>query len=414
MLEAPQLPAGARVFNALAGPLAGWLPQLSLEPESLLRAAQRSTGFGDFGDSWFLEGFEILTQALREEAELTPIGRTIARTDILMGLENRLQLQHWRTAHPEIAEERVEAPVVIIGMARTGTTILHNLLTKDRRNRVPMTWEADHPAPPPREETRDDDPRIAEVDLRLDRVDRLIPDFKKMHPMGALHPQECVRLLSTEFASMIYELSFRVPSYRQWLHQDANLREAYRGHRRFLQHLQWRHPGRWMLKSPCHLWHLDALMHEYPDAVLVQTHRDPLSILSSLTSLATTLRAMCGRSVSPLEIAEEWAELNAQAFDKSVDARESGLVDPSRVIDIQFRDLVRDPLGTVKRVYDLAGMEMSDEAAAAIQGHWDANPADKHGKHEHRFSETGLDFDTHRERVRRYQEHFDVRTEVQR
>ena len=414
MLEAPQLPTGARVFNAVAKPLAGWLPQLSLDRDALLRAAQRSTGLDDFGDPWFFEGFEVLTRALTEQADLTPIGRTIARGDILMGLENRLRLQHWRTSHPEIAEERVEAPIVIIGMARTGTTILHNLLAKDRRNRVPMTWEADHPAPPPRAETRDDDPRIAEVEARLDRVDQLIPDFKKMHPMGALHPQECVRLLSTEFASMIYELSFRVPRYRQWLHHEADLRHAYRGHRRFLQHLQWRHPGRWVLKSPCHLWHMDALLHEYPDAILVQTHRDPLSILSSLTSLATTLRAMCGRTVYPAEIAEEWAELNAQALDKAVDGRQSELIDPSRVIDIQFRELVSDPLGTVRRVYEFAGIEMTDAAATAIRGHWDDNPADKHGKHEHRFSETGLDLDAHRERVRRYQEHFDVPSEVQR
>jgi hypothetical protein len=413
MLQAPRLPTGVRVFNALARPFVGFIAKLALEPDVLMRAAQKSTGLHDFGDSSFLEGLEILTRALRDEADLTPLGRTMARADILMALEHRLQLQQWRAVRPEIALERIDAPVVVIGMARTGTTIVHNLLAKDRRNRVPMTWEVDLPFPPPEIANRDDDPRIDEVERRLARVDQLIPDFKKMHPMGALHPQECVRILSNEFASMIFELTFRVPSYRQWLHHDADLRSAYRGHRRMLQHLQWRHPGRWILKSPCHLWHLDALMNEYPDAVLVQTHRDPLSILSSLTSLGTTLRAMCGRTVSPPEIAREWADLNAQAFDASVDARESGLIDPSRVIDIQFRDLIEDPLGTVKRVYDFAGIQMTEEAAASIRAHWDANPADKHGKHEHRFSETGLNLDEQRNRVRRYQEYFHVPHEVQ-
>lgn len=414
MLVVPRLPIAVRVFNAVARPFTGILPQLSLDSDALLRAAERSTGLEDFGDPWFREGLDTLTRALVDEAELTPLGRILVRADLVMSLENRLRLEDWRSRHPEIADEKIERPLVVIGMARTGTTILHNLLARDRRNRVPMTWEVDHPFPPPESATRDDDPRIAEVDARLDRVDELIPDFKKMHPMGALHPQECVRILSNELASMIYELSFHVPSYRSWLHEQADLRPAYRGHRRMLQHLQWRHPGRWVLKSPCHLWHLDAFLSEYPDALLVQTHRDPLSILSSLTSLATTLRAMYGARVAPVEIAREWAELNADALNASVDARESQLVDPSRVIDIQFRELVRDPIGTVKRVYDFAGIEMTEEATDAIKAHWDENPADKHGKHAHRFSETGLDLETERDRVRRYQDYFDVPVEEQR
>ena len=414
MLQAPALPLGVRVFNTLSRPLGGLLPQLSLQPEALLETARRSTELDDFGDPWFREGLGVLSLALEDEAELSTLGRILTRADLVLSLENRLRLQDWRTRYPEIAEERVERPIVIIGMARTGTTILHNLLARDRRNRVPLTWEVDRAFPPPEAAMRDDDPRIAEVDARLNRVDELIPDFKKMHPMGALHPQECVRILSNEMASMIFELSYNVPSYREWLHHKADLRPAYQGHRRMLQHLQWRHPGRWVLKSPCHLWHLDAVLCEYPDALLVQTHRDPLSILSSLVSLATTLRAMYGTRVSPKALAREWAELNAEALDASVDARESGVVPPERVIDIQFRELVGDPVGTVQRIYDFAGIRMIPEAAAAIQGHWDANPADKHGKHEHRFSETGLDLEEQRARIRRYQEYFDVPSETQR
>ena len=414
MLHAPALPLGVRVFNRLSRPLGGLLPQLSLQPEALLAAARRSTSLDDFGDPRFREGLEVLTRALEEEAGLSTLGRILTRADLVMSLENRLRLQDWRARHPEIAEETVERPIVIIGMARTGTTILHNLLARDRRNRVPLTWEVDRAFPPPEAATRDDDPRIAEVDARLSRVDELIPNFKKMHPMGALHPQECVRILSNEMASMIFELSYNVPSYREWLHHEADLRPAYRGHRRMLQHLQWRHPGRWVLKSPCHLWHLDAVLHEYPDALFIQTHRDPLSILSSLVSLATTLRAMYGTRVSPKMLGREWSELNAEALDASVDARESGVVSPERVIDIQFRELVTDPVRTVGRIYDFVGIQMIPEAAAAIQGYWDANPADKHGKHEHRFSETGLDLEEQRARVRRYQDYFDVPSETQR
>jgi hypothetical protein len=414
MLTAPRPPASIRAFNTVSQPFVGIAPLFSLDPEALLRSAQKKTGLEDFGDPWFREGLDVLLRALREEAELTPTGRTVARGDILMALQNRLHLQHWRTKHPEIAQEPVERPIVIIGMGRTGTTILHNLFAQDERNRTPLTWEVDRPFPPPEREKRDDDPRIAEVQAYLDRVDRLIPDFKKMHPMGALHPQECVRILSNELASMVFELSFHVPSYRRWLHEKAELSKAYQGHRRTLQHLQWRSPGRWVLKSPCHLWHLAALLGEYPDAVLVQTHRDPLSIISSMTSLGTTLRSMAGRAVDPKIVAEEWSKLHAYALNASVDARDSGLIEPSRVIDIQFREFLSDPIRTVRKVYAHADLDLTPEAERRIRVYWEANPSDKHGRHEHRFSETGLDLDEERDRIRRYQEYFDVPVEVQR
>jgi hypothetical protein len=296
-------------------------------------------------------------------------------------------------------------------MARTGTSILHDLLAQDPMNRVPLTWEVEQPLPPPERETRDTDPRIAATDARLAQTERLIPDFKKMHPMGARLAQECVRILSPEFASMALHLTYRIPGYARWLHEEADLAEAYRGHRRFLQLLQWRTPGRWILKSPCHLWHLDALLGEYPDALLVQTHRDPLQVVSSLTSLGTTLRAMAGRRVVPSELAREWSELNARAFDRSVDARRSGTIDPNRVLDIQFRDFLREPFETVQRLYSFAGLELGAEAEARMRAHWNAHPADEHGAHTHRFADTGLVEAEERERVKRYQDYFGVESE---
>ena len=169
MLEAPPLPLGVRVFNRLSRPVAGLIPRLSLDPHALLGAARRSSGLDDFGDPWFRQGLEVLTGALEDEAELSTLGRILTRADLVMSLENRLRLQDWRRRHPEIANEAVDRPIVIIGMARTGTTILHNLLARDRRNRVPLTWEVDPAFPPPEEATRDDDPRIVEVEQRLGR-----------------------------------------------------------------------------------------------------------------------------------------------------------------------------------------------------------------------------------------------------
>jgi hypothetical protein len=412
MLEAPRLPFLVRAGNALARPVARALPQLSLAPERLVREAERRTGLSDFGDdeAW-RTGLERFCTALETEAALTPLGRSIARESVLRGLENRLHMTGWRRRHPEIDAERVEKPVVVIGMGRTGTTILHDLIARDARNRVPLTWEVDTPCPPPERASYERDPRIAEADARLSRTDALIPGFKSMHPMGALLPQECVSMLSTEMASVAWQLQFRVPSYDRWLHEEADLAAAYRGHRRWLQLLQWRCPGRWVLKSPCHLWHLRALLAAYPDALLVQTHRDPLKVLSSLTSLAVTLRKMASDAIEPNEIAREWSHWNAVAYERSVQARVEGWIDPARVLDLHFTDFIADPFATLRRFYDFAGIAWTPEAEAAMRAYWQAHPADEHGKHTHRFSDTGLDERSEREKVKRYVEHFGVREE---
>ncbi len=240
MLQPPTLPIGARAVNAL-GRVAGAVGlQKDLTESSLLEQACRSTGLDDFGSPTFLCGFRKLLSSLTSEAHLTTIGRLIARGDLVMLLENRLGIVDWHKRHPEIGEQPVDRPIIVIGMARTGTTILHHLIGLDPGVRVPMTWECDRPCPPPERATFETDPRIAAVQRQIDRSESLIPDFKKMHPMGANLSQECVRMTAAEFASMIFQPTFRIPSYNRWLHEEADLSAAYRFHRKFLQLLQWR------------------------------------------------------------------------------------------------------------------------------------------------------------------------------
>ena len=412
MLEAPRLPLLVRTANALARPLARALPQLSLDPERLVREASQRTGLADFGDDdHWRSGLGIFCAALEAEAELTPLGRTIARGSVLSALENRLRMTDWRRRHPEIDAERIEKPVIVIGMGRTGTTILHDLIARDPAVRVPLTWEVDTPCPPPEAASYDSDPRIAAADARLARTDALIPGFKSMHPMGALLPQECVTMLNTELASVAFHLQFRVPGYSRWLHEEADLAAVYRGHRRWLQLLQWRKPGRWVLKSPCHLWHLRALVAAYPDAKLVQTHRDPLKVVASLTSLAVTLRKMASDAIDPRQIAREWSDANAYAYEQSVRARVEGWIRPERVLDLHFHDFLRDPFETLEQLYAFAGLAWTPDVERRMREYWDAHPADEHGKHTYRFSDTGLDERTEREKVKRYVEHFGVREE---
>jgi hypothetical protein len=211
----PSRPLGLRVLNGAGRALRGvGLPLLDLDAADLCTRATRATGLDDFGDDAFREPFGLLVDGLEHEASLTLLGRIIARADLVRLLENRLRMVAAQAAHPAIGAGRVERPLVIVGLPRTGTTILHQLLAQDPANRVPMTWEVMHVHPPPTRATYETDPRIAAVESHLAGVDRLIPDFKAMHPMGATLPQECVALTAHDFASMLFATTHTLPTIK--------------------------------------------------------------------------------------------------------------------------------------------------------------------------------------------------------
>jgi hypothetical protein len=408
MLTPPTLPLPVRAYNGarrLASRIG--LPMPSLDADALMEAACRKTGLRDFGPDTFREPLSRLVASLNQESGLHAVGFTIARTVVSNALENRLRVYDCIAREPTITQGAVRRPVFIIGMPRTGTSILHELIGQDPTVRVPQTWEVDRPVPPPEKQSYETDPRIAECDRELAQTDRLIPAFRRMHRMAARLPQEDVGMMALEFTSMIFEASFRLPSYTAWLHGGGgDMAPAYALHRRFLQLLQW------VLKTPAHLWDLDTLLAEYPDACLVQTHRDPLQILSSLTSLETTLRAMASDDIHPDEIAREWSALNIQAYDASIDARERGVVKPDQVIDIHFAEFMDDPFAAIRRIYEKFDIPYTPEADTRMRAYLAEHSTDEHGKHTHRFADTGLDVADERERVKRYQEYFDIPSEV--
>ena len=410
----PRLPLLPRSLNATGRILAriGIRPG-NLGSRSLLEAARQQTGLADFGDDSFRQGLDRLVESLESEARLSAIGRFIARQDLVGHLSNRLQLVDWHRRYPEIGEVSIRRPIFIVGQGRTGTTILHELLALDPNNRVPLTWETDFPFPPPERAQYTSDPRIARSQSQIDRSESLIPDFKRMHRMGARIPQECVRITASDFKSAIFTATWRVPSYTRWLLDEADLGSAYALHRKTLQLLAWRCRGeRWVLKSPGHLWCLDAVLDEYPDACFIQTHRDPLRILSSLASLEMVLRKMSSDANVPGEIAREWSDWLARSYDRSVDFRESGRIPDSRVVDLQFREFIADPISLVRKIYDRFDLELSPDTETRMRGYLRENPSDRDGAHKHRLEETGLDIEEERARVKRYQEYFDVPTET--
>jgi Sulfotransferase family len=380
---------------------------------ALIEQACQWAGSDDFGadfdkdESWG-EGLGLLCDGFVGEARLNDLGVEIAALDLVRALKNRLQIVEWRKAHPEIAKEKIERPIFIIGQPRTGTTILFDLLAQDPQLRPPLTWEVDNPFPVPQPENYDSDPRIAETQASLEMSEQIIPGFMSWHPMGAQVGQECVRITASQFCSMIFSVQYRLPTYYKWLLYEADHRQAYRFHRIFLQHLQSGVGGQWLLKSPAHLWTLDALVEEYPDAVIVQTHRDPLKVISSISALTNHLRRMASDETTIADCAVQSCEEIVVGLQRGMTLRES--LPRDQVIDVQFADFMRFPFATIRSLYARLDRELTPDAEHRMRDFLAAHPGDGGGGR-YSWADTGLDADQLRDQVTAYQERYEVPTE---
>lgn len=385
----------------------------TLDVDRLVDEACRSTGLEDLGEETWREGADRLVDGLNDGAALHELGAVIASADIASYLSNRLRIVDWVKHNPEITRRDVRPPIVILGQPRTGTTILFEVLAQDPHNRVPLTWEVDQPWPPPATATYHTDPRIAEVQANLEGTEVLIPGFMGMHELGARLGQECVRITAGDFRSMIFSTQYRVPDYQHWLLHDADMAPAYRYHRLFLQYLQSAHPAeRWVIKSPQHVWFPRSVMSEYPGALVVHTHRDPLRVVCSLASLIDLLRRLASDEVSIAAVANEWVEDIAVGLDRAVAARRDGTIPESQAVDVFFGDFLSDPMGVVRQIYERLEIELTADADRRMRNFLAANPQEKHGGHRYTFADTGLDAGALRERMRPYQEFFNVPDEA--
>jgi Sulfotransferase family len=379
---------------------------VTLETDELLAAARRRADGHPFEDTTFLEGLHRLLHALVTEARLNLLGRIVARDSVVGHLVNRLRLEQDRRRYPDIATQPIYRPIVITGLPRSGSTLLHSLMAQDPANRAPQTWEMLTPSPPPDDATYARDPRIATTEQRLRWLDRLVPEFKKIHPVGARLPEECVVILSHSFLSSQFCSMYVVPSYQSWV-RAQNLLPAYQLHRRFLQHLQWRCRGdRWVLKAPAHLPALGELCAVYPDVGVIMTHRDPLEVLPSEASLHTVLRQIFSDAVDPTAVGREVTELTADEIRVGLQARDRGCAPPEQFLDVRYRDLVTDPIGTVRSAYAHFDIPFTPIAEARMRQFLADSPKDKHGAHVYSLSHFGLDADEERRRYRNYRERF--------
>ena len=374
-----------------------------LRVDGLLALARRRSGLGEFGDSSFIDPLRRLLAACAEEASLSLVGRMATRWDVVRFLTNLLRLQDAELRDPGILHQQIERPIFITGLPRSGTTFLHRLLLEDPDNRAPLVWQTIYPYPL----SRGRDTRPARVARQLRAFERLAPEFRALHPLDATSPQECSEITAHVFRSLRFDTTYRIPGYRHWLDQAGHL-PAYRFHRRFLQHLQHQAPGgRWVVKCPDHLFALDAIRTEYPDARLVFVHRDPVKVLLSVAKLTEVLRRPFSRRLDPREIGRQesarWLEGTRRMMAVGDDA---GLPEP--IHHVQHTALVADPEGTVTALYRHFGLAMTPGVAAVVERYARERPDLGYGPRDYRFEDHGLDAAAERDKFRGYMLRFGI------
>lgn len=361
------------------------IPRAPVRAVDLIETAKRRCGLDDFGGGDFFEGLSRLLDSCQRESQLNLIGRIVLRADLMRILCLRLFMQRDRQAYPSIVRQEIREPLFIVGLPRSGTTLLHTLLAVDPEHRVPLTWEVMTPSPP----TRDNEKRRVQRAVQsCNCFNWLAPTFRHVHPVGAELPQECVSLVAPTFMSDQFDAMYYVPSYRAWFFRQ-DLRPAYEYHRHFLQHLQVRQSARrWVLKAPTHMFALPTLLGIYPDALFVQTHRAPLDAMASVSSLITILRRVFSDAVDPLTVCREAIDYWSKTLDRFLRERER--LAEHRICDVNYVEIRRDPLAAVRRIYAHFGWSLSQTVEQRMRRTLTSQPPEPYRLHRYDLSQFGV------------------------
>jgi hypothetical protein len=381
----------------------------SLDPAAVVRAATKKAGSNDLGSDSYREPLEVFLASCEAEAELTTFGRILITKMLAAALTNRIELHRWALDHPAVAKESIDSPWIIVGLPRTGTSLLSMLLGLDPMARPLRQWEAAHLIPPPTLEGAEEDPRIALTAKELNGLMKLNPPLKAMHPFGATLAQECVSLFMYDVRTLALETQAHVPTYARWL-ERADMAPAYAQHKLALQALQAAQPTeRWILKTPNHLWHLDALLAAYPDARIIWTHRDPGPVVTSLASLANAGQRPLTSRADPRPAAEEWKRKCAFALSSAVAYDERTAEGWCQ--HLSYGALIDDPLSAVRELYATFGDEVSDLHARRMEAFLEQRPQDAFGHHRYDPADFGWTYAGLAEEFAGYTSRYQVATE---
>jgi len=339
-----------------------------LDGEKLCAEAQRRTGLADFGDPPVQPALSILLNSLEQEADLHPLGRMLMRIHLRDLLETRLRLaEAWKGKREALETRAIEKPVFVVGTPRSGSTFLHELLAEDPGHRAPRVWEVMFPVGAPQGGERDRNRRIRKAETCLWWFRRLAPEADAVYPMRARTPHECVAIHSYTFLSEEFVSTCRIPAYEAFL-KSADLDPAYLWQKRFLQHLDLDCPGRrWVLKSPDHVCGLEGVFSVFPDARIVQTHRNPLEVLKSSADLTRVLRGLYGPSGDLEETRAQEAKTLAERTERFLQFRDLHPELAGRFIDVNYAPLVANPMASLRRIYGQLNSPVNEAVAERMQ-----------------------------------------------
>lgn len=367
--------------------------------DDLKASASKMIGLDDFGsnDDNYLEALEVLLDSYRRDADLTPLGSKMNRFFLRGALVARLLSESAWKQYPQHADVAIERPIFVTGLVRTGTTALHRLLGADPAHQGLHLWLAEFPQPRPPRETWESNPFYSQLNAQFEKHHAENPDYTGLHFMAAYELEECWQLLRQSLHSASYETLAHLPTYSQWLaRQDWT--PSYQRHRRNLQLIGLNDADkRWVLKNPSHLFALDALMATYPDALVIQTHRPVETIMASMCSLAQHTAEGWSTSFTGAQIGADAMETWSRGLERFNTARAK--YSPSQFYDVDYKELIADPMGTVADIYRHFGLTLTEEAKAAMQKtHADSQSGPRAPKHTYSLADYGLSTETVKER----------------
>lgn len=373
----------------------------------LLQRAQDLTSLSDFGEDSFREGLEILIASIDAEARLTERGRIGFEMQMVDLLSQRLQIENWYHLHPEIEEQQIVAPLIGVGLPRTGSTALAFLLAEDPAVRSIRNWEAMSPCPPPESATQFTDPRIELAHQLVLKRQELFPRKIMMLPSSATAPTECQAQMGYDFKTQLFQALWQVPSYAEWLNHKADLVPTYHYVKRVLKLLQWHcPPDRWRLKNPSHIVFIRALDQVFPDARFVMTHRDIGKVIPSVSDLYFELARASSDQVDKAYLGALNTDWCYAGMQRMIEFRELG--NEHRFFDIHFAPFQKDPFPILEKLYEFLGEEFTPEARTRMRAWRENTPRDKHGDHSYDAADFNIDLKQLREKFRFYTERFGI------